>query len=233
MLDTDQKIHLLSTLRGDMPSTIVHMAFAALIAGTLLGEAFDKKSLLIVLATILAIDFDSFFDLFLPFGHRAALHNLTIPLLALAILFVDVSVREESYILDRWGARGVRVVWVTILCYAVAGVMLDITDGVVNFFWPVYDQFYSLSGSIELSDQRGIVQTFIEIGDGPPTPQARGTTEDITVTTGVAPGDAEEPNKDPERVFPVIGATWELILVLTGMFVTTMRLSLSQEFEEE
>jgi hypothetical protein len=216
-----------------MPSTLVHLAFAGLIAGTLLGEAFDKKSLFIVMASIIAIDLDSFFDLVLPFGHRAVLHNLTIPLLATVVLLVDVYAREDSFLLSRWGRWGFRVAWVTILCYAVAGVTLDITDGVVNFLWPIHDQFYSLSGKIELSDQRGLVQTFFETGDGPPTPKARGTTEEITVTTGVAPGEAEGATEDPERVFPVIGATWELIVVLTGSFVTAMRLSLSEDINEE
>jgi inner membrane protein len=101
------------------------------------------------------------------------------------------------------------------------------TDGVVNLLWPVHDQFYTLSGKIELSDQRGIVQTFIEWSDGgAPTPEAVGSTDDINITTGVDPGEPTEPEEDPERVFPVIGATWELLLFLTGTFVTAMRFSL-------
>jgi inner membrane protein len=218
-----------------MPSTIVHLALAGLIAGTLLGEAFDRKSLLFIVVAIVFIDLDSFVDLFVPFGHRAVLHNLTIPVLALGILLFDVHVREESALLSRWGHWGYRVAWVSILCYAVAGVLLDMTDGVVNLFWPIHDQFYSLSGKIELSDQRGIVQTFVETSDGGsiPAPESRGTTEDVEITTGVAPGEPDAPDEEPERIFPVIGATWELIVFLTGTFVTGMRLSLSQKLDGE
>ncbi len=218
-----------------MPSTIVHMAFAGLIAAALLGYAFDKKSVLFIMTVIIFIDLDSFVPLFVGFGHRAVFHNLVIPSVALAVLLVDVHVREESSILDRWGHWGYRVGWVTIFCYAVAGVLLDMTDGVVNLFWPVHDQFYTLSGEIELSDQQGIVQTFIEWGNGngTPTPEARGTTEEVDITTGVDPGEPDAPDEDPERVFPVIGATWELLLFLTGTFVTAMRFYLDHDPNDE
>jgi len=211
-----------------MPSTIVHMAFAGMVAAGLLGTAFDRRSVLLVLAAIALIDLDAFIPLILPFGHRAVLHNLVIPIAGLVVLLLDGHVREESYILERWGAWGYRVVWVTLLCYAVAGVLLDLTDGIVNLLWPIHDQFYSLDGRIELSDQQGIVQTFIEFGngDGPPTPEAVGSTEEVEVTTGVDPGEPAEPDQDPERIFPVIGATWELVVFLTGTFVTAMRLRL-------
>jgi inner membrane protein len=210
-----------------MPSTIVHIAFAGLIAAALLGRSFDRNSILLVLGAVAVIDLDSFIPLVTGFGHRAIFHNLLIPLVASGLVLGDVYVREESYLLDRWGRWGFRVAWVTILCYAVAGVLLDMTDGVVNLLWPVHDQFYTLSGKIELSDQRGIVQTFIEWSDGgAPTPEAVGSTDDINITTGVDPGEPTEPEEDPERVFPVIGATWELLLFLTGTFVTAMRFSL-------
>lgn len=211
-----------------MPSTIVHLAFAGLIAAALLGPFFDRKSVLLVLGVIAFADFDSFIPLVTGFGHRAFLHNLMIPLVGSVLLLVDVYGRERSYVLDRWGRWGVRVAWVTIFCYAVVGVLLDMTDGVVNLLWPVHDQFYTLSGKIELSDQRGLVQTFIERegDDGPPTPRAVGTTEEVNITTGVDPGEPSEPDEDPERIFPVIGATWELLVFLTGTFVTATRFHL-------
>ena len=216
-----------------MPSTIVHLAFAGLIAAALLGEAFDRKSVLIVMAVVAFPDLDSFIDLFAPYGHRVVFHNIWIPMLAGFVVFLDVYVREESYILDRWGEWGYRVAWVSIFCYLVAHVLLDMADGSVNLFWPVHDQFYTLSGEIELSNQHGIVQTFIEWGNGngTPTPEARGSTEDVDITTGVAPGEAPEPEADPERTFPVIGATWELILFLTGTFVTAMRFHMEHDLE--
>ena len=210
-----------------MTSTIVHLAFAGLLAAALLGDAYEWKSVLLIFGLIVLIDLDSFVPLVVSFGHRAVFHNLLIPFVAGALVLADVYAREESYILDRWGPRGLRVAWVTVLCYAVAGVLFDMTDGVVNLFWPIHDQFYALEGSIELSDQRGIVQTFIETGGDEgtsvPTPEAVGTTEEVEITTGVDPGEPETPDKDPERIFPVIGASWELVVFLTGTVVTLGR----------
>jgi len=218
-----------------MPSTIVHMAFAGLIASALLGKHFGWKSVLVVMVVVAFPDLDSFIDLFAPYGHRVVFHNVWIPLLAGAAVFVDVHLREESFILERWGEWGYRVAWVSLFCYLVAHILLDLADGSVNLFWPVHDQFYTLSGEIELSDQQGIVQTFIEWGNGngTPTPEARGSTDDVDITTGVAPGEAVEPDEPVERTFPVIGATWELILFLTGTFVTAMRLYVDDDRGEE
>ncbi|MFC7073590.1 metal-dependent hydrolase [Halovenus rubra] len=217
-----------------MPSTIVHMAFAALIAAALLGRSFDRKSMVIVLGAVGIIDFDSFIPLVIGFGHRAIFHNLLIPVLGAVLVVADVYIREESVLLKRWGRWGVRVAWVAILCYAFAGVLLDMTDGVVNLLWPVHDQFYTLSGQIELSDQRGLVQTFIEWGgeDGAPAPEAVGSTEEVDITTGVDPGGPATPDEDPERIFPVIGATWELLVVVTGTFVTAARFQLDERPEK-
>lgn len=211
------------------------MAFAGLVATGLLGGYFDKRSLLVVLVAVAVIDFDSFIPLVTGFGHRAIFHNLVVPLVGTGVVVADVFLREESYILDRWGAWGLRVAWVTLFCYAVTGVLLDMTDGVVNLLWPLHDQFYTLDGKIELSDQRGLVQTFIEFGGdgGPPTPEAVGSTDEVDITTGVDPGEPAEPDKDPERVFPVIGATWELLLFVTGTFVTATRLTLDGETDTE
>jgi inner membrane protein len=219
-----------------MPSTIVHLAFAGLIASALLGTCFDRRSLLVVLGATAFIDLDAFVALVSTVGHRASLHNLMIPLFGAGLLWVDVSVREDSRLLDRWGQWGLRVAWVTLLCYAVAGVLLDLTDGVVNLFWPVHDQFYVLEGKIELSDQRGIVQTFIETSDDGggsiPAPESVGTTEEVDLSTGVNPGEAED-GGDAERIFPVIGATWELLVFLTGTAVTAARFYVGDLATEE
>ncbi len=208
-----------------MPSTIVHMAFAGLVATGLLGRYFDRRSLLVVLGAVALIDFDSFIPLVTGFGHRAIFHNLLVPIVGLGVVVADLGLRQKSYILGRWGSWGVRVAWVMLFCYAVTGVLLDMTDGVVNLLWPLHDQFYTLEGKIELSDQRGLVQTFIDwgSGDGAPTPEAVGSTDEVDITTGVDPGEPSDPDEDPERVFPVIGATWELLLFVTGTFVTAMR----------
>lgn len=201
-----------------MPSTIVHLAFAGLIAAALLGEHFDRRALAVVFVVVAFPDLDSFL-VFTDAGHRTVLHNVWIGVIPAALLWVDLRIREESFVRDRWGAWGVRVAWVSILCYLFAHVALDLTDGYVNLLWPVYDQFYTLDGTIELSDRQGIVNTFSE--SGIPLLEARGTAAEQEITTGVDPGEGET-----ERVFPVVRAGWELAILVVGTVVTAMRLRL-------
>jgi len=213
-----------------MPSTIVHLAFAGLLAAATLGEAYDRKAVAVVFLVVVLPDLDSFVALYWDPAHRAALHTLVIPLVAALLLWIDVRVRETSFVLERWGWRGFRVAWVSLLCLGVAGMLLDMTDGSVNLFWPLHDQFYALDGKIELSDQRGIVQTFVESEGSVPAPSGTGSTEEVVQSTGVDPAPVED--GDPERVFPVIGATWELIVLVFGAAVTLARFRLSHALPE-
>jgi hypothetical protein len=196
-----------------MPSTVVHLAFAALVATALLGAAFDRRALAVVLVVVAVPDLDSF--LLGSAGHRTVLHNAWIPLLGLALVWIDLR-RPGSLIKGRWGAWGVRVLWVSLVCYLVAHVALDLADGWINLFWPLHDQFYSLDGSLELSSERGIVQTFSD--GGIPLLEAQGTTENVEITTGVDPGEGRT-----ERVFPVFRAGWQLVLFVVGTAVTATR----------
>lgn len=202
-----------------MPSTLVHLAIAALIAAVLLGEAFGRRSLAVVLAITAIPDLDSFIALVAPFGHRSVLHNFTIPLALGIALWIDLRVREESFVRNRWGAWGVRVAWVSLVCYIFAHVAVDMTDGIVNLLWPIHDQFYSLRGEMELSSQRGLVQTFTEPGEGFLLLEPAGNTGERQLTTGVDPGDGAT-----ERVFPVFGSGLELLVTLIGVGVTGARL---------
>ena len=198
-----------------MPSTIVHLAFAGIIAAALLGEYFDKKALAVVFVVIVFPDLDSFF-IFTDAGHRTVLHNIWIPVLGFVVLWLDLQ-RKESFVRERWGAWGVRVIWVTLVCYLLAHIALDLVDGAVNLFWPLYDQFYTMDGEIELSSQHGIVQTFTD--GGLPLLEARGTTTEREITTGIDPGEGET-----ERVFPIARNGWELVLLVGGIFITAVRL---------
>lgn len=220
--------HILSVQTGDrgravganqMPSTVIHLAFAGLLTAALLGREFDRWSLVVVLVVVAFPDLDSFIALFATPGHRTVFHNLWIPVGGAAAVWLDTRVRDRSLLRDRWGRRGVRVAWVAVVCYLFAHLGLDLVDGVINAFWPVYDQFYTLRGMLELSDQRGVVQTFVEWDGLVPVPQGIGTTGTVEITTGVDPGEAST-----ERVFPVIGAGWELVVLVTGTLVTAARL---------
>lgn len=209
-----------------VPSTIVHVAFAGMIAAAFLGEAFDRRSLAVVLGVTAFPDLDSFLALVSTAGHRAAFHTLVIPATLGVLLVVDLRVRDQSYVLERWGHRGVRVAWVSIVAYAAAGIGLDLFSvGGANPLYPVVDQFYVVEGKLELSSKRGIVQTFLSWGEGGPIPAPTelGTTEDVTVTTGVDP--APQPSRrSPDRIFPIVRAGWQLLLLLVGTAVTAARL---------
>jgi len=206
-----------------MPSSVVHLAFAGVVAAALLGTTFDRRALAVVLVAVAIPDLDSFI-LFSDAGHRTVLHNLWVAVVPATALFVDLRVREESFVRGRWGARGVRIAWVAVVCYLVAHLALDAADGYVNLLWPLHDQFYTLDGSIELSNERGIVNTFSD--GGVPLLDARGTSSEQQITTGVDPGDG-----NTERVFPVIRAGWQLVVLVGGTIVTAMRLALDDPVE--
>ena len=212
-----------------MPSLVVHYAFVGLLAATVLGAAFDRRSLLVALVVVTVPDIDAFIALFYSVGHRAATTNLVIPALGAAALAVDLYGREESYVRRRWGAYGVRVAWFCVVVYAVGHVLLDAITGGANLFWPLHDQFYSISGRLELSSQRGVVQTFVEGSSG------MGDSTEIQMSTGVDPdpgGDA--PADEPvDRIFPIARSGWELYVLVVGTLATAARFVVGYELSEE
>jgi hypothetical protein len=202
-----------------MPSMLVHMALAGMIAAALLGAYFDRRSLLVVVGVTALADFDTFLDLFVDFGHRTFGHTLVWPLLAGLLLWIDLR-REDSYVREQWGARGIRVASVTILAFATAAVGLDLFTGGVNAFWPLHDQLYAIDGKVELSSQRGVVQTFVDLQSGTEGADsaALGNSSEVHVSTGVVPDEGAT-----ERIFPVVRSGWHLLLLVTGTFVTGAR----------
>ena len=206
-----------------MPSTVVHLAFAGMIAAALLGTAFDRRALLAVFAVTAIPDLDSFVALVSTAGHRTALHTLVVPIVLGGLLLVDTRWRDPSLVRGSWGARGVRIAWVAVLCYAVAGIGLDLFSGGANPLWPLHDQLYVIDGKVELSSRRGLVQTFLEWGDGGgPRPRALGSSEEVTVTTGVDPAPTDD-GEPVDRIFPVVRAGWQLLVLLVGTAVTAAR----------
>jgi hypothetical protein len=240
-----------------MPSTVVHVALAGLVGTALLAEYFDGKAILAVMAAVAFIDLDVFVGLVLPGTHRAAFHTLVLPALVGAILWFDLRGRkhpwvqsrswiaEQSWIRSRWGARGVRVSWVSVVAVTVAGIGPDLFFNGANIFYPIHDQFYTFSGEILYSNQRGFVQTLIEVnlgdlvervtetgsqsgaesgasasGGGDESVQ---TTENTHYRTGVDPARGEAP-EDVERLFPIAMTGERALLALTGYCVVGLRL---------
>ncbi|MEM4782511.1 MAG: metal-dependent hydrolase, partial [Halalkalicoccus sp.] len=113
-----------------------------------------------------------------------------------------------SYVYDRWGAYGVRVAWVSIVAMAFGHIALDAFDTGINAFWPIYDQFYRVSGHLVLAYQGGFTVDFIEVTE-------LGTTGDIHYRTGFDSVDA-----DGARRFPVsLSGEQFVLLVVSGLVV--------------
>jgi hypothetical protein len=218
-----------------MPSLVVHYAFVGLLAATVLGAAFDKRSLLLSLVVVTLPDIDAFIGLVSDVGHRAATTNLVIPAVAGLLIAVDLYLREESAIRQRWGAYGVRVAWFCVAVYAVGHVFMDLITGGANLFWPVYDQFYTVSGRLELSSQRGIVQTFVDLSDSGQTFDAMGNSSEIQMSTGVDPNPGGDGASDEpvDRVFPIVRSAWQLFLLVFGTLGTAARFAIGYELPEE
>ena len=213
-----------------MPGTVVHLAFSGMIAAALLGAVYDRRSVLVVLGVTAFPDLDAFLALVTVVGHRALLHNFVIPLSGTVLVWADTRLRTRSLLLNRLGPRGVRIAWVSILAYAVSAIGLDLVNGVVNPFWPVHDQFYTLDGRIELSDQRGVVQTFVDLGSEESVVDSGGvgSSQEVNLSTGVDPDPSGE-KTNPERIFPVVRSGWELVLLVVGTAVTVARFYLPHD----
>ncbi len=217
-----------------MAGTVVHMAFAGMLAAAFLGDIYDWRAVAIVLGIAALPDIDSFIALVSTAGHRTVLHNFVIPAIAALALIADLRFREQSWLRQQWGARGVRIAWVGVLAYAAAAVGLDMVSGYVNPLYPIHDQFYTLEGKLVISDQRGIVQTFVETGGDSgstavPAPEPQGSSKEVNLSTGVDPDpDGTAETTDPERIFPIVREGWQLVVLLVGTGVTLARFRVSQ-----
>ncbi len=215
-----------------MAGTVVHMAFAGLLAAALLGTAFDWRAVAVVVGATALADVDAFIALVWTAGHRAVLHNFVLPAVAAGLLYVDARRESRSLVRRYWGSYGVRVAGVAIFAYAASAVTLDFVSGTINPLWPLHDQYYALDGKLVLSDQRGIVQTFVEMGkDGAPAPEGVGSTSEVELSTGVNP-DPSGTETNPERIFPVARSGWQLVLLVVGTVVTLARFRVSHGHSE-
>lgn len=198
-----------------MPSTLVHLAFGALLAAALLEAEFDARALGIVLVATAFPDLDTFIGIALPGTHRALLHTALVPVVLALLVYYDTRVRETPWLAT---PRAVRVAWTCVAAYALAGVGPDLFTNGANVLYPLHDQFVSLSGRVWLTDQRGLVQT---VWEGQQS--VRGTTETVHYATGVDTAAGPDP-PDRERIFPVVDTGFQLLLVLSAAVVTAARL---------
>jgi len=225
-----------------MPSTVVHVAVAGLVAAGLLRSQFGWRSLLVVVGAVVFIDLDVFVGWWFVGTHRAAFHTLLFPALLAAVLLWETRYRDESALRNRFADHGVRVGWVAVGAVVFAGIGPDLFFNGVNVLFPVHDQFYKLNGEVLLSNERGFVQTFVDLS--PPETASEsdagevavGTTETIndTYQTGVDPepsdpGGETNSEEEVERIFPVVNSGQQALLVLTSVFVVGTRLYESRQ----
>jgi hypothetical protein len=195
-----------------MPPTLVHVALGALLAVALLEGAYSRRATLLVAAAAALPDLDAPLSLLVPGAHGAVLHTLLVPLgLALA-LRVDER-RERPWLRGRFGPAGVRVAWVALLSYAVAGTGLDLFNvAAANPVWPFATMFYSLVGTVEYTTTEGFVQTFYHY-----RPSGRFTHH--LGQRGRPPGFCNPSLWTPcsaERPLPLVQSGWQTLLALSA-----------------
>lgn len=204
-----------------MPSLLFHAAVGGLIATSLVRTRFDRRAVLVVLLAVIVPEIDVFLGLWITGAHRAYTNNVFVPLAFAALVAYDTSVRPRSWIRAHLGPDGGHLARVGVVVLAVAGIGIDLFANGVNLFFPVVDQFYSLSGEVLLSDQRGLVQTVVDVEES-----SRGTTQTTQYWTGVDPDPATR-GAEPttvERVFPLAESGIQLLLIVTGFAVVGYRL---------
>jgi inner membrane protein len=195
-----------------MPSTVVHVAFGALVATALL-RVFDARTLGAVCAFTALPDLDTFLGVWIPGGHRALLHTAVLPLVLGALVAWDAR-RDGGWLQRRFGDTGPHVAGVGVVALALGGIAPDLMTNGVNLLYPVHDTFYAFDGELQLSSTRGVVQTFVELG-GEDADSVVGTTETVHYETGVDVERGDDP-ADAERLFPIVRSGMQLVVVATA-----------------
>lgn len=211
-----------------MPSTLVHLGIACLVAAALLGDAFRARTLAVVLLAVVVVDLDVFVGMVVVGAHRAAFHTLLLPALFGGLVTYDTRIREHSWLRHRLDGDASRTAWVTVVAVVFAAIGPDLMTNGANLLYPIHDQFYALDGRIQLSTERGLVQTFVE------EQTARGSTEDVQYYTGADPEPestgSEQGEPDVERTFMVVNSGMEALLVVLGGLTAAARLGLEERF---
>lgn len=208
-----------------MAPTLVVAAVAGLLAAGLLGPAFDRRSVAVVVLAAVVPDFDAAISLVVHGATNAALHTLWIPAAAAVAIYWDTTRREHSWLGSRYGWRGVRTAWVAVAAYAVAGIGLDLFAGAgANLLFPVHDTFYAIDGKLLYSTQDGLIQSYVAVGgDGLVRIGSAGTTATHHVPTWINPTPGTGIDSGVERRATIVGAGWHVIVVLASVAVLAIR----------
>lgn len=210
-----------------MAPTLVNAAFGALLAAALLGAAFDRRSVAIVVGAAMAPDLDAVASLAVAGATNALLHNVWVPLVVGAVLYWETIRRETSWLRAAYGWRGVRVAWVALAAFTVAGIGPELFGlAGVNLLYPVHDAYYLVAGRLELSTVDGVVQTFVVLGaEGPgilPL-ESPGTTETYSIPTWINPDGQPGLDVGVERELYLVHSGWQAVIVAGAALVLAIR----------
>ena len=212
-----------------MAPTLVSAAVGALLAAALLGSAFDRRSVAVVVAAALLPSLDAAASLVVPGATNALLHAVWAPLLVAGVLYWDTERRPAgaSALRDRVGPRGVRTAWVALASFVVAGIGSALFAGEgAALLYPLEDARYVVRGRLEFSTREGVVQTVIALGaDGSgilPLRSVGGAVAD-PVASWVNPDG--RPGLDPgaDREVRFVDGGWQLVVVAAAAATLAVR----------
>ncbi|MDZ5811134.1 hypothetical protein U4E84_07215 [Halorubrum sp. AD140] len=210
-----------------MAPTLVAAAVGALLAAALLAAAFDRRSVAVVVAAAVLPDLDATASLVVPGATNALFHAVWLPLLAGAALYWDTAIRDSSRVRDRAGWRGVRVAWVALAAFLVAGIGPDLfgREG-VNLLYPLHDAYYLLDGRFVLSTRDGVVQTFVSLGAAGPgilPLESPGTTASYAIPTFANPDGRPGLSLGAGRELHLVRRGWQLVVVAAAAATLAVR----------
>ncbi|WP_435094012.1 hypothetical protein [Halorubrum sp. N11] len=210
-----------------MAPTLVAAAVGALLAAALLGAALDRRAVAVVVAAAIAPDLDAVASLVVPGATNALFHALWLPLFAAGALYWDTVVSERSHLRARFGWRGVRVAWVALAAFLVAGVGTDLFGSAgANLLYPIHDAYYRIDGRLVFSTQEGVVQTFVALGaEGPgilPL-ESPGTTASRAIPTFVNPDGRPGLALGADRTLSLVRDGWQLVVVAAAVATLAVR----------
>ena len=222
-----------------VPSTLVHVSLALLLAAGLLGTEFDGRSALVVVAATAVPDLDVALEPLLSGAHRSVGHNFVLPALLFVALAADARRGPDSLLRRRYGDRGVTLAFTAVVCLFGAGIVPDLVVGGINAFYPLHDAFYTVDGRLFYSTDRGWVQTFVDLSPDGPEPQRTTSNFDFRTVLDAEPtlgveqsgggggeggGGGDGGSQRVERLFPVAMTGFRAWLLPLAAFVTGTRL---------
>ncbi|MFO8114616.1 MAG: hypothetical protein R6U01_04530 [Halorubrum sp.] len=210
-----------------MAPTPVNAAFGALLAAALLGAAFDRRAVAIVVAAAVLPDLDAAASLLVPGATNALLHAVWLPLAAGGVLYWDTRLRDDSALRERAGWRGVRIAWVALAAFLVAGVGPDLFGGEgVNLLYPLHDAYYLVDGGFLFSTRDGVVQTVVSVGAQGPgilPLETLGTTESYAIPTFANPDGRPGLSLGADRELSLVRTGWQLVVVAAAVVLLAVR----------